>query len=133
MEIRSARAIFTKDFGNLALTARYGNQQLEQYSQWDTDGGANAAYDMALIINDYKAQSNVVDIEIKNNSGDLAWVAGAFWMKEDNDMEAFFHATLNGDSLFVQPDRVVESKAVFGQVTYPLRDDIFLTLGARYT
>jgi iron complex outermembrane receptor protein len=133
MEIQSARAIYTKQFDNYQLTAKYGNQKLTQYSQWDTDGGANAAYDMAFIINDYVAKSNVVDLEFKNIDGDLAWVVGAFYMKEENDMEAFFHATLNGDSLFVQPNRTVESKAVFGQATYPLRDNIFLTLGARYT
>jgi iron complex outermembrane receptor protein len=133
MEIRSARAIYSKQFGNYELTAKYGNQKLTQYSQWDTDGGANAAYDMAFVINDYVAKSNVVDIEFKNITGDLAWVVGGFYMKEDNDMEAYFHATLNGDNIFVQPNRTLVSKAVFGQATYPLRDDLFLTLGARYT
>lgn len=47
--------------------------------------------------------------------GRLAWVVGAFYMKEDNDMEAFFHATLNGDNIFKQPNRTIESRALFGQ------------------
>ena len=32
-------------------------------------------------------------------------------------MEAFFHATFNGDDVFIQPDRTLESTAVFGQAT----------------
>ncbi len=54
-------------------------------------------------------------------------------MKEDNDMLAYFHATLNGDSIFDQPNRIVEAKAIFGQATYALNDDLFLTVGGRYT
>jgi iron complex outermembrane receptor protein len=133
MEIQSTRAIYNKSFGDVDMVAKWGNQKLTQYSQWDTDGGANAAYDMAMIINDYVAKSNVFDIEFQSTWGDLAWVVGAFYMKEDNDMEAFFHATLNGDNIFKQPNRTIESRALFGQGTYALRDDLFLTLGLRYT
>ena len=133
MEIESFRAIYTKQFGDLDVVAKYGRQKLSQYSQWDTDGGANAGWDMAMIINDYVAKSDVFDIEVQSSVGNLAWVLGAFYMEEDNDMEAFFHATMNGDSIFVQPHRTIESKAVFGQGTYALRDDLYLTLGLRYT
>ena len=48
-------------------------------------------------------------------------------------MEAYYHATFNGDAVFLQPDRTVTSEAIFGQLTYNLSDDLFLTLGARYT
>jgi iron complex outermembrane receptor protein len=133
MEIESFRAIYSKQFGDYAVVAKYGKQKLTQYSQWDTDGGANAAYDMAFIINDYVAESDVFDIEVQSTYGDLSWVAGAFYMKEKNDMEAFFHATMNGDSIFKQPDRVVEAKALFGQGTYPLSESLYLTLGLRYS
>lgn len=133
MEIASTRAIYNKSFGDVNMVAKWGNQKLTQYSQWDTDGGANAGWDMAFVINDYVAKSNVFDVEFNSTWGDLAWVVGAFYMKEDNDMEAFFHATQNGDSIFVQPNRTIESQAIFGQGTYALRDDLFLTLGLRYT
>jgi iron complex outermembrane receptor protein len=133
INIESFRVIYNKDLGDYDLTAKLGTQELTQYSQWDTDGGANAAYDMAFVIEDYKAKSTVIDIELKNKSDELAWVVGAFYMKEDNDMLAYFHATLNGDSIFDQPNRIVEATAVFGQATYKLRDDLFLTVGARYT
>ncbi len=134
MKIASTRLIYEHDFENVGIVAKYGHQKLEQYSQWDTDGGANPAWDMAWVVNDYVAESNVFDMEIKNlNPDKLSWVLGAFYMKEDNDMEAYFHATMNGDTIFRQPDRQVESAAVFGQVTYELSEKWFLTLGARYT
>ena len=133
MEIESFRAIYTKDFGDYELTAKLGQQQLTQYSQFDIDGGANAAYDMAFVIEDYTADSTVVDIEVKNKSDEVAWVVGAFYMKEDNDMLAYFHATMDGDSIFDQPNREIESKALYGQATIKLNEKTFLTLGARYT
>ncbi len=34
---------------------------------------------------------------------------------------------------FIQPKRTLDSKAVFGQGTYDLRNGVKLTLGARYT
>lgn len=133
MEIKSTRLVYSYDFENISVVAKYGHQKLTQYSQWDTDGGANAGWDMAWMINDYTAESDVLDIEVKNNGGDLSWVVGAFYMKEDNDMEAYFHATQNGDTIFRQPDREIISKAVFGQVTWAFRDDLFLTAGLRYS
>ena len=133
IEIESIRAIYNKDLGDYDLKVKVGRQNLTQYSQWDTDGGANYAYDMAFVIEDYTAESTVVDIELSNKSDDLAWVMGAFYMKEDNDMIAYFHATLNGDKIFDQPNRVIEAKALFGQATYAISDDLFFTFGARYT
>jgi iron complex outermembrane receptor protein len=133
MNIESIRAIYNKSFGNYELTAKWGRQTLDQYSQWDTDGGANAGYDMAFIIDDYVAKSDVIDVELKSSIGDLDWVVGAFYMEENNDTTSFFHATLNGDSIFIQPDRVVKASALFGQGTYALNDRMYLTLGLRYT
>ncbi len=133
MNIQSTRLIYTKEFSNTKFTAKYGQQALNQYSQWDTDGGANAGWDMAFVIQDYEAKSDVFDLEILGSFGQLDWVLGGFYMKEDNDMLAYFHATQNGDSIFDQPDRVIEAKAIFGQGTYALNDSMFLTLGLRHT
>ena len=133
LEIESIRAIYNKDFGDYQMVAKVGTQSLEQYSQFDIDGGRNE-WQMAMVLNDFQADSTVIDIELSNDaSEDIAWVAGAFYLKEENDMEAFFHATFNGDDVFIQPDRTLESTAVFGQATIKLRDDLYLTLGARYT
>ena len=133
MNIDSLRVIYNKDFGDYELSAKLGNQVLDQYSQFDIDGAANAGYDMAFVIEDYTAKSTVIDVELKNKSEDLAWVIGAFYMKEDNDMLAFFHATFNGDDIFDQPNREIESTAVFGQATYKINDKLFGTIGIRYT
>jgi iron complex outermembrane receptor protein len=133
LEIESFRAIYTKDFGDYDLKARLGRQQLEQYSQFDVDGGINAGWDMAMVIDDFKAESTVIDIQLSNKSSELAWVVGAFYLKEDNDMHAYFHATYNGDDIYHQPNREIESTAIFGQATYSISDKLFLTLGARYT
>jgi iron complex outermembrane receptor protein len=134
MSIQSLRAILSHSFENFSVTAKYGRQRLEQYSQWDTDGGANWAWDMTFVIEDYVATSDVLDLEIKSEAGDkLDWVLGGFYMKEDNDMLAYFHATHNGDHIFDQPNRVIKSKAVFGQATYALSDSLYLTLGGRYS
>jgi iron complex outermembrane receptor protein len=133
MNIDSLRVIYNKDLGDYELSAKLGSQVLDQYSQFDIDGAANAGYDMAFVIEDYTAKSTVIDVELKNKSEDLAWVIGAFYMKEDNDMLAFFHATFNGDDIFDQPNREIESTAVFGQATYKINDKLFGTIGIRYT
>ena len=41
IEIESIRAIYNKDLGDYDLKVKVGGQNLSQYSQWDTDGGAN--------------------------------------------------------------------------------------------
>ena len=133
MDIDSLRIIYNKDLGDYELSAKFGSQVLDQYSQFDIDGAANSGYDMAFVIEDYVAKSNVIDIELKNKSDELAWVLGAFYMKEDNDMLAFFHATFNGDDIFDQPNREIESTAIFGQATYKFNEKLFGTIGVRYT
>ena len=133
MNIDSLRVIYNKDLGDYELNAKLGSQVLDQYSQFDIDGAANAGYNMTFVIEDYTAKSTVLDVELKNKSEDLAWVIGAFYMKEDNDMLAFFSATFNGDDIFDQPNREIESTAVFGQATYKINDKLFGTIGIRYT
>ena len=134
MEIESIRAIYKKSFDDYEFVARVGQQNLQQYSQFDIDGGVNYGWDMAMVLEDFDAKSTVVDLQLSNkSSSDIAWVVGAFYLKEENDMNAYFHATYNGDNLFQQPNRVIESQAIFGQATVTLTDKMFLTLGLRYT
>ena len=58
---------------------------------------------MAFVIEDYTAKSTVIDVELKNKSEDLAWVIGAFYMKEDNDMLAFFQQLLMAMISLINP------------------------------
>ena len=133
IRIESIRAIYKKSFENgYDLKVKIGSQSLEQYSIQDLDVGTGD-WDQSMTLNDFKADSTVVDIELSHSTDTYAWVVGAFYLEEENDMEAYYHATFNGDAVFLQPDRTVTSEAVFGQITYNLSEDLFLTLGARYT
>ena len=57
MDIDSLRIIYNKDLGDYELSAKFGSQVLDQYSQFDIDGAANSGYDMAFVIEDYTAKS----------------------------------------------------------------------------
>ena len=48
-------------------------------------------------------------------------------------MLANFTAELNGHDFFWQPNRELNHYAVYGQATYALRDDLFFTLGGRFS
>ena len=65
LEIESLRAIYNKDFGDYQLVAKVGTQSLEQYSQFDIDSGRNE-WQMAMVLNDFQADSTVIDVEISN-------------------------------------------------------------------
>ena len=44
------------------MVAKVGTQSLEQYSQFDIDGGRNE-WQMAMVLNDFQADSTVIDVE----------------------------------------------------------------------
>lgn len=84
--------------------------------------------------------SIVSELQFKS-AGDeaLDWVFGAFYLEEKNairfDVEVPWCCGSPrplGQS-FVQPDRRVESRALFGQVDYEVAERTNLTLGYRYT
>ncbi|MDA8958057.1 hypothetical protein N9H72_01195, partial [Gammaproteobacteria bacterium] len=56
LQIESMRFIYNKDFGDVEMVAKLGTQALEQYSQFDIDGGRNE-WQMSMTLNDYKADS----------------------------------------------------------------------------
>ena len=67
------------------------------------------------------------------NTDKLAYVVGAFYMNENTDALANFHADLQGTTYFWQPERVLTHYALYGQGTYQLNDDLFLTFGGNLT
>ena len=85
-------------------------------------------------------KSLVSELQVKSQGeGPLSWVVGAFYLKEDNairfDVEIPWCCGSPrplGQS-FVQPDRDVESKALFGQFDYSLSEKTRITAGYRYT
>jgi iron complex outermembrane receptor protein len=85
-------------------------------------------------------ESVVTELQFKSTGeGPLRWVAGAFYMKEDNairfDVEIPWCCGSPrplGQS-FVQPDREVESEALFAQLDYAVNERLNVTAGYRYT
>ena len=86
-----------------------------------------------LTLIDLLTESNVLDAYITGANQEWAWVGGIFTSTEDNDMLANFTAELNGHDFFWQPNRELNHYAVYGQATYALRDDLFFTVGGRFS
>ena len=110
--------------------AGWANQ--ERTGQIDLDQGYYL-WDQMLkwVDTDYTATSH--ELQLKGESENLTWVAGYFNFKEDNYMNGQYHGAMGGVSLWLQPERVIKSEALFAQGTYGLTDKLFLTLGGRYT
>ena len=96
--------------------------------------------DLQLTTRDSHYESIVTELQLKSTSdSQLQWVAGVFYMEENNDIR--FDVELPfccgvvrplGQS-FVQPERIVESQAIFGQIDYAVTDRLNLTAGYRHT
>ena len=85
---------------------------------------------------DYK--SWVHELQFQGLTSNVNWILGFFNMQEDNgivfDVELPFQngdGGLNGSS-FIQPERTLESNAIFGQATWHMTDRWHLTFGYRY-
>ena len=96
--------------------------------------------DLQLTTRDSTYKSTVHELQFKSTgSGDLTWIAGAFLMKENNDIRFDVEIPFccaGGIPLaqsFVQPDRGVETQALFAQFDYSMTDRLNLTAGYRYT
>ena len=84
--------------------------------------------------------STVHELQFKSTGdGDLTWIAGAFFMEEENsirfDVEIPF-CCAGGIPLaqaFLQPDRGVSTEAVFAQFDYAVTGRMNLTFGYRQT
>jgi iron complex outermembrane receptor protein len=133
LSIDTARIVYNRDFGDTQIGIKYGFQSLVHSSQFDLDMGINNAWDMVWAIDRLGSTSHVFDAQITHTADTFSYVAGAFAMKESNDMRAYYHATFAGDDIYIQPDRTNDTKAIFGQGTFQLSDRAFLTVGGRYT
>lgn len=75
-----------------------------------------------------------------NDSG-LFWQTGLFYFKEELNNGGGLHAPFGPTTdafggwlnTSYRPDLVSESKAIFGQIEFPLSDELTLVAGARYT
>ena len=96
--------------------------------------------DLQLTTRDSKYQSTVHELQFKSTGANaLNWIAGGFVMREKNsirfDVEIPFccGGAVPLAQSFVQPDRRVETEAVFAQIDYAVNEDLNVTAGYRQT
>jgi iron complex outermembrane receptor protein len=96
--------------------------------------------DIQLTTRDSKYDSLVAELQFKSSDYErLQWVAGAFFMEEKNsirfDVDIPFCCGVVRPlgQTFLQPDRRVESQALFAQFDYALSSKLNLTFGYRHT
>ncbi len=88
---------------------------------------------------DSKYLSHVQELQLKQQFGGLRYVAGLFWMHEKNQInyEVVQHFRqphgLGSGTLYNQPDRQVDAKAVFAQADWDFLPKWTATAGARYS
>lgn len=96
--------------------------------------------DLALETEYSNYKSTVHELIFKSETeSNLQWLGGFFYLKEDNEIKfnvelpfccSFIRPLAQS---FVQPERTVESKALFAQFDYAVNDRLNLTAGYRYT
>jgi iron complex outermembrane receptor protein len=132
----SLRGEFKTKLGAVDLTYQVAMMRLQ------IDQIANGVYFGFPLTNMVRGDSRSTSHELRLNStgsGPLRWVVGAYHFDEDIERQADFTTYVKapfGSFNVVVPydnDFNNNSKAVFGQATYALREDTRLTLGARQT
>jgi iron complex outermembrane receptor protein len=142
-----------KWLGDVDLIYNLGWARQQRRQQWDGDMGWRAVPGpttgwlnqnppwlelyLATDDSDYKSWSN--EIQFQGLTGPVSWILGGFDFREDNeiifDVEQPFCCSTGGlgGISFVQPDRDLESQAVFGQATWHFDEKWHFTAGFRYT
>jgi len=158
MSIDTLRSIVSWDINdNTILEHRfaYANQQREQHHDDDTgfhslmeevdilydwgNWGRQPVDDRATYTLDSEYKSYVNELQIKQSLTDWRYVAGVFWMYEDNaikfaqDMLVQAPWGMPYGQYYDQPKREIDSKAIFAQADIKLSDKLTGTIGIRYT
>ncbi|GMG87948.1 TonB-dependent receptor [Biformimicrobium ophioploci] len=134
LSIESFRSSFRWDFSDeMAFIYNAGYAVQDRSNLVDIDAGVTD-WDMEIwfVDTEYASQSHELQLQ-STGDGKLQWIAGAFYFKEKNDMDGLFNAHMNDSAFWDQPNRTLESEAVFGQMTYELTEKLFLTAGYRYS
>ena len=141
---------FTDD---LTLVYNFGWALQERVQEWDGDMGwrpvpgpttgwlnRNQPWDsLYLATADSSYESFSHELQLQGQTGRFTWIVGAFDFREQNeiifDVEIPFCCSTGalGGISFVQPERNLESQAIFGQATWHMTDRWHLTFGYRYT
>ncbi|NVJ60079.1 MAG: TonB-dependent receptor [Gammaproteobacteria bacterium] len=138
---------------DMELVYNFGWARQTRIQQWDGDMGWRAvpgpytgwlnryqpwpSLYLATADSDYVSISN--ELQLQGDTEKFSWIVGAFNFTEDNaiifDVEQPFCCSLGalGGISFLQPERLLDSKAIFGQTTWHASDKWHYTLGFRYT
>lgn len=73
------------------------------------------------------------ELRLGGETDSLKWVIGAYYFKEDNDVDFRIFQADNRYLSFIQPDVSAMTKAVFSQATWSATDRLRVTGGLRYT
>lgn len=149
--------INTWDLGSTTLKSTTGYRTIESEALRDSDNSANNYFSVETIFDTSQVSQEFI---LSNNGGDIDWLAGVYYSKEDADhysgvtvAEGLFEALSSLPLAVTTPDGIpfaflaapldltldydrnqtTESYAAFFNLTYPLSEKLDLNLAARYT
>ncbi len=120
------------DFDRFTLNSVTTRRVQKMEALYDLDGGDNPALANEFQFDNQDRETWTQELTLRSNAGeDLKYVAGVYLDTEERQQgpygQEFFGTNFNADSVTDS-----ETSAIFGQVIYPLSDQLDLTLGARY-
>ena len=120
-------------FADLAYVGGYRHSDLSALNP--LNGYAPTTFAMAIPKMNSETQSHELRLSHEYDNG-IFWQAGAFYFREDQDVEQGLQLPLVNNAYvnyYYRPDVKAESVSGFGQVTVPLADTLKFTGGLRYT
>lgn len=134
----SSNIAFETDFATLSFITGY--RVIDQDFYIDFGLGGNASQFGGFGIgNEITNQQFTQEVKLVGDAGRLRWVAGAFYLSEDNKTHALdsFATTPTATSALMLGEKILyntaESYAVYAQGDLDLTDWLMLTVGGRYT
>jgi len=138
---------------NINIVYNFGWAVQKRVQEWDGDMGWRAVPSattgwlnqnppwpslyLATAASRFESYSN--ELQFQGQTGRINWIVGLFDFRESNsiifDVEQPFCCSLGalGGISFIQPERNLDSQAVFAQATWHMTDRWHLTLGFRVT
>ena len=115
------------DLGTRTLTSVTGWDDFERHDTLDEDAGPTVALD-DVRRSDVSQFSQEIRLASNGGAG-LQWLAGLYYSTDELEGSPSFDSGGRQDYSTLETDTL----AVFGQVEYPLSNDVTLTAGARWT
>ena len=114
-------------FSQMTLTAVTGFDDFERHDILDEDAGPTVALD-DVRKSDVSQFSQ--EVRLASNAGDgMQWLAGIYYSSDEMEGDPSFDSGGRQDYSTLETDTL----GLFGQIEYPLSDDLALTVGGRWT